>query len=74
MNNLLIGLLHCHQRAQNDTSYLLQVIHQSQRDHADDSLINNIPIFDGKLELYFNWILKLENIATVTKGNSKELA
>ena len=39
-----------------------------------DSLIENIPTFDGKPELHFKWILKLENISTVTKQNPKELA
>ena len=40
---------------------------QSQRDQANDSLINDIPAFDGKPELYFYWILKFKNIAEVTK-------
>ena len=50
----------------------LHVIHQSQR--ANDSLIDNITTFDRKPELHFDWILKLENIAAVTKQNAKELA
>ena len=37
-------------------------------------MIDDIPTFDGKPELYFDWILKLENIAVVTKHNPKELA
>ena len=44
--------------------------------HANKSLIDNIhiPTFVGKLELCFDWILKLENIAVMTKYNPKELA
>ena len=37
-------------------------------------LLDDIPTTDGKPELYFDWILKLENIAVVGKQNSKELA
>ena len=32
----------------------------------NDSLIDDITKFDGKLELNYHWILKLENIAAVT--------
>ena len=39
----------------------------------NDSLIDDIPTFEGKPELYYDWILKLENIAAVTKQNLKEL-
>ena len=60
INNSLIDLLQCHQRVHNNTTSVLQVIHQSHQDHANDSLIDDIPTFDGKPELYFNWILKLE--------------
>ena len=74
MNNSLIDLLHCQQRMQNDATCTSQVIHQSQQDHTNVSLIGDIPTFDGKPELYFDWILKLENIAAVTKQNTKELA
>ena len=49
----------------------MQVIQQSQREHGNDSMIDDIPAFDGKPELYFNWILKIENIATETKQNHK---
>ena len=35
-------------------------------------LIDNIPAFDGKPELYFDLIFKLENIAAVNKQNPKE--
>ena len=59
---------------QNDTTYSLQVIHQSQWDHMNNFVIDDIPTFDWKLELYFDWILKLESIAPVTKWNPKELA
>ena len=31
-------------------------------------------MIDGTSELYFDWILKLENIATVTNLNAKGLA
>ena len=58
MNNSLIDLLYCQQQTQNDTTPALQVIYQPQRDHANDSLIDDIPDFDGKPELYFNRILK----------------
>ena len=37
--------------------------------HADDSLIDYIPTFDGTPELYFDWIIKIENIAAVTAHN-----
>ena len=40
---------------------------------ANDSLIDDIPIFDRKPELHFDWILKVENIAVVTKCNPTEL-
>ena len=36
-------------------------------------LMDDIPTFHGKPELYCDWILKLENKATVTKCNSKQL-
>ena len=62
---------YCKKQTQNDTIHVIQNIQWSQRD--DDSLVDHMPTFDGKSELYFYWILKLENIATVTKGNSIEL-
>ena len=43
-----------------------------QQDHANHSLIDDIPAFDGRPELYFDWILKLQNKTIVTKWNSKE--
>ena len=67
VNNYLVYSLHCQQQTQYDRTCALQVIQQSQRDHANDSLINDIPSFDGKPELYFYWILKFKNIAVVTK-------
>ena len=56
MNNLQIGLLQCQQRTWNDTTHALQVIHQYRWDHVNDSLIDDIPSFEGKPELYFGWI------------------
>ena len=55
-------------------THRLPTIHQSQGDHANGSLIDNIPTYNDKLELYFDCILKLENVAVVTKQNPKELA
>ena len=48
--------------------------HELQRDHTNNSLTDDIPIFDGKPKLYFDWIVKLENITTVTKQNPEEIA
>ena len=48
MNNSLVNLLQCQQRMQSDTTYSLQVTHQSQQDHTDDSLLGEFPTFDGK--------------------------
>ena len=36
-----------------------------QLEHANDSLIEDIPTFDGIPSMYFECILKLENIGTV---------
>ena len=66
-DNLLLDLLYCQQQAQNDMAYRVQVIHQSQRDHTNDSLIDDTPTCDGEPESYFNCILKLVTIAAVTK-------
>ena len=54
-----------------DIHYRLSI---SKRDHVNDSLIDDIPTFHGKCELYFNWILKLKNIVTITKQHTKEFA
>ena len=54
MNNLPIDLLHHHQQKQNDTTCALQVIHQSHRYHANDSLNDTIPTFDGKPVLWLD--------------------
>ena len=54
MNNSLIDLLQCQQRMKNETNCTLQVIHQSQWEHTNDFLIDDIPTFDGKPELYFD--------------------
>ena len=67
MNNSKIDVLHSQQHTQENTMHALQVIHQSKKDHANDSLTDNIPTFHDKPDLYFDWILKLENIAPVTK-------
>ena len=53
MNNSLIDKLDCQERTQDDTTCILQVKHQSRCDHANDSLINAIPILIGNL----NYIL-----------------
>ena len=45
MNNSLTDLLHCQQKTQDDSAHTLQVIHQSQNDHANYSPINDIPTF-----------------------------
>ena len=73
MTNSLSHIFHC-QKTQNDTTHALHVIHPSELDRANDSLIDDIPTFGGKSELYFDWILKLENIAVVSKCNPNELA
>ena len=50
-----------------------QVIHQSQIDYYSNySLNDHIHTFDGKRELYFDSILKLENLAAGTKQTPKE--
>ena len=67
MNNSLVDLLHCQQQTHNDATNILHSIQQSQRDHTHNSLIGDKTTFDGKPELHFDWILKLENIAAVTK-------
>ena len=45
----------------------LQAIQKSQRDHANNSLIDDIPTFDSKPKLFSNWTLKCEKIAAVAK-------
>ena len=62
----LPDLLHCKQQTQTDMTLALQAIEQSQRDHANDSLIDDICTFDVKPELNSDWILKFENIAVAT--------
>ena len=69
----MIDLLHCKQ-TQNNMTHTLKAMHQLQNDHANGSLIDNIPTFNGRPELYIDQIQNLENIAEVTKQNSKELA
>ena len=46
--NSLIYLLRCQQRMENYTTCALEVIHQSQQDYANDSIIDDTPTFDGK--------------------------
>ena len=58
MNKSLVDLFHCQQQTLNETTHVLQAIQQSQKDRTNNSLINDIQTFDGKPELYFNWILK----------------
>ena len=60
----------------NDFTCTLQATHQSWQDHANNFLVDDIPTFNGKPELYFDLILKLENIAATIKWkwNPKELA
>ena len=48
-------------------NFALPAIQQSQRDHVNDSLIDDIPMFNRKPKLHFDWILKLENVAKVPK-------
>ena len=74
MINSLIDMLHCQWQTQNNTACALHVTHQSQKEHSNDYLIDNKLIFDGKPECYFDWILKLENAAVVTKWNAKEVS
>ena len=52
MNNSLIYLLQCQQRMKNDTIHTLQVIHQSQGDPVNGSLIHDIPTFDGNPDIF----------------------
>ena len=48
MNDLWINLLNCQQRTQDDTTHNLKVIHQSQRYHANDCLVNTyIPMMEN---------------------------
>ena len=46
MNNSVEDLLHCHHQIQDDITHELWLL-KSQRDHANDSLINDIPTCDG---------------------------
>ena len=41
-------------------NHTLHAIQQSQRDHANDSWIDDISTFDGKLELYLTEYLNLK--------------
>ena len=57
MNTLLIDLIQCQQRMQNDTFHALQVIHKSQQDHTNDSLIDDITTL---MENLSNFLLESE--------------
>ena len=49
MNNSLVNPLHCQQKTQNYMICALQVVsNQRAREHANDSLDNDITTFDGK--------------------------
>ena len=72
VNNSPMNLLECQQETQIDITHALQAMQESKRDHANDTSIDDKPTSDDKPELDFNWILKLENIAEVTKQNPKE--
>ena len=72
MDNSFIDPLHCQKKMKIDNTHALQIIHKSQREHANDSSVNDILSFDAKLELYFSQILKLK-IAAVTKCKLREL-
>ena len=48
MNNSLVDLLYDQQQTQNDMTHTLQPVQQLQKDHAHDSLIHDIPTFNGK--------------------------
>ena len=58
---------------QNDTTHALQVSHQFQCHHANDSLIDDIPTSNGNPELDFDWILKLKMLMLQPNGISKSL-
>ena len=53
MNSSLVDFLHCQQQTQNHTTGAIQAIQQPERDHANDSFIDDTPTFDGKSELYY---------------------
>ena len=73
IDSSLIDVLHCQLQTQNNKTCALQSIQQLKRDYSDDSLIDDIPTFDGNVKLYFIWILKLENTVVETKWNPNEL-
>ena len=47
VNNALIDLLHSQQQTQNDNSHTMAAIQEAQLMHPNDSLIDDIPPFDG---------------------------
>ena len=67
INNSLVKLLPCQQQTENYMTHTLPAIQQLQRDHANDSLIDDIQTLNGKPGLYVDWNLKFENAMAVTK-------
>ena len=49
------------------TQSVLLTLSSNQREHANNSLTDDIPTFDGMSDTYFVWILKLENIAKLER-------
>ena len=71
INSSLIDLLQYQQRTQNDKA--LQVIHQSQWAHANDSLIDNIPTRDGIYYIVIEFLKRRKHMCCY-QTNSQELA
>ena len=67
VNNLLINLQHSYYETQNYTTHNLAAIQPIQLENANDSLMDDISTFDRIPDQYFEWILRLENLAIVTK-------
>ena len=70
-NNNFIPL--CRQIKDHTPTQSLQIMDIDFLGNINESLIDDIPKSDGKPVLYFDWILKLENIAAVTMCNPMEL-
>ena len=54
MNNSLVKLLYFQQPTKNAMIHTLQAIQQSQRTAANNTMVDNIPAFNGKPEFYFD--------------------
>ena len=54
MNNSLVDLLHCQWQLQNNMAHVLQAIQLSWEEHADGSLVDGMPTFEGGPESCFN--------------------